>query len=162
MEVPEVVFFNFLETISATVMEWFLKRYFFVKSSILKSISYDERFFPSRWLEYELTEIWCTSPKTRLLDCQIGIHHDDNYPQLMCNLIYWIFKQANEKSDIDKSTLVRYAVMGTFAYSPILYNWYSIQTRDEFLDLKKYISGTNGWIENFREQQKPLLLKNLS
>ncbi|KAJ6647104.1 Mpv17-like protein [Pseudolycoriella hygida] len=31
---------------------------------------------------------------------------------------------TEEKSDIDKPTLVRYAVMGTFAYSPILYNWY--------------------------------------
>ncbi|XP_037033515.1 mpv17-like protein [Bradysia coprophila] len=31
---------------------------------------------------------------------------------------------AEEKSNIDKATLVRYAAMGTLAYSPILYNWY--------------------------------------
>jgi Mpv17-like protein len=32
--------------------------------------------------------------------------------------------QSSTPQDIDKPTLARYAVMGTFVYSPILFNWY--------------------------------------
>uniref|UniRef100_A0A182MYW1 Mpv17-like protein n=1 Tax=Anopheles dirus TaxID=7168 RepID=A0A182MYW1_9DIPT len=31
---------------------------------------------------------------------------------------------TNPAQDIDRPTLARYAVMGTFIYSPILYNWW--------------------------------------
>lgn len=33
-------------------------------------------------------------------------------------------QQTSPPTEIDKPTLGRYAIMGTFIYSPILYNWY--------------------------------------
>lgn len=52
------------------------------------------------------------------------------------NHIYFrsISFQMEPPQDIDKPTLGRYAIMGTFVYSPILYNWLVLHSYSRYRD----------------------------
>lgn len=41
----------------------------------------------------------------------------------LCLSVFLLSVQIKPSEDLDKPTLVRYGVMGTFLYSPILYAW---------------------------------------